>query len=104
MLFILNDIQETNLMNLLQEFKKQNFQFRTEIEHKTNVALKYVRDLKKPLSKIDINAQYQFGDVADMMYQLIYNIYLATGGFPEELEKINKFVLEYAKQNEEKEI
>ena len=103
MLFLINDIQETNLLNLLQEFKKQNFRFKTEIEHKTNVALKTIQALKKPISKIDIEHQYQFGDVADMMYQLIYNIYLVTGGYPDKLEDINKLVLEYAKKNVQEE-
>ena len=46
--------------------------------------------------------QFKFGDVADMMYQLLFNIFVATGGFPDELEHINNFVLEYAKEKEEK--
>jgi hypothetical protein len=51
---------------------------------------------------MDMDCQYQFGDVADMVYQLIFNIYVATGGYPEKLQEVNQFVLEYAKQNEVK--
>lgn len=101
-LFLLNDVQETALMNLLQEFKKHNFKFKTEYEHKVKKALEEIRKLKKPISKMDMDCQYQFGDVADMVYQLIFNIYVATGGYPEKLQEVNQFVLEYAKQNEVK--
>lgn len=100
LLFLLNDVQETTLMNMLDEFKKNNIKYKTELEHKTKKALIEVRRLKKPIEKIDFNLQCEFGDVADSMYQLIYNIYVATGGYPEELAKINNFVIDYAKQNE----
>jgi len=102
LLFLLNDVQETALMNLLQEFKKNNFRFKTEYEHKARKALEEIRKLKKPINKMDMECQYQFGDVADMVYQLIFNIYVATGGYPEKLQEVNQFVLEYAKQNEVK--
>jgi hypothetical protein len=102
MLFLLHDIQESALMNLLQEFKEHNFKFKTEYEHKTRKALEEIRKLKKPISKMDMDCQYHFGDVADMVYQLIFNIYVATGGYPEKLQEVNQFVLEYAKQNEVK--
>lgn len=102
-LFLLNDVQETALMNLLQEFKKNNFKFKTEYKHKVIKALEEIRKLKKPISKMDMDCQYQFGDVADMVYQLFFNIYVATGGYPEKLQEVNQFVLEYAKQNEVKE-
>ena len=102
MLFLLHDIQESALMNLLQEFKEHNFKFKTEYEHKVRKALEEIRKLKKPISKMDMDCQYQFGDVADMVYQLIFNIYVATGGYPEKLQEVNQFVLEYAKQNEVK--
>src|SRR5574344_841251 len=102
MLFLLNDIQETVLMNLLQEFKEHNFKFKTEYEHKVRKALDEIRKLKKPINKMNMDSQYHFGDVADMVYQLIFNIYIATGGYPEKLQEVNQFVLEYAKQNEGK--
>ena len=95
-LFLLNDVTETALMNLLQEFKKHNFKFKTEYEHKVKKILVEVRKLKKPIDKMDMECQYQFGDVADMVYQLIFNIYVATGGYPEKLQEVNQFVLEYA--------
>ncbi|MDD2192587.1 MAG: hypothetical protein PHO12_08625, partial [Bacteroidales bacterium] len=102
MLFLLNDVTETALMNLLQEFKKHNFKFKTEYEHKTKKILVEVRKLKKPIDKMDIECQYQFGDVADMVYQIILNLHKATGWHTDKLEEINKFILEYAKQNEGK--
>ena len=98
-LFLLNDVQESALMNLLQEFKEHNFKFKTEYEHKVRKALEEIRKLKKPISKMDMDCQYHFGDVADMVYQLIFNIYVATGGYPEKLQEVNQFVLEYARQN-----
>ena len=101
-LFLLNDVTESALMNLLQEFKKHNFKFKTEYEHTAKKALVGVRKLKKPIDKMDMECQYQFGDVADMVYQLIFNIYVATGGYPEKLQEVNQFILEYAKQNEGK--
>ena len=70
-LFLLNDVTETALMNLLQEFKKHNFKFKTEYEHKVNKILVEVRKLKKLIDKMDMECQYQFGDVDDMVYQTI---------------------------------
>ena len=101
-LFLLNDVTETALMNLLQEFKKHNFKFKTEYEHKAKKILVEVRKLKKPIDRMNMNDQYQFGDVADMVYQIIFNLHKATGWHTDKLEEINKFILEYAKQNEGK--
>ena len=101
-LFLLNDVTETALMNLLQESDRCSFKFKSEFVHKTKKILEEVRKLKKPINRMEMNDQYQFGDVADMVYQIIFNLYKATGWHTDKLEEINKFILEYAKQNEVK--
>ena len=101
-LFLLNDVTETALMNLLQESDRCSFKFKSEYVHKTKKILEEVRKLKKPINRMEMNDQYQFGDVADMVYQIIFNLYKATEWHTDKLEEINKFILEYAKQNEVK--
>ncbi|HKM00698.1 MAG TPA: hypothetical protein VJ083_01450 [Sedimentibacter sp.] len=94
--FLLNDVQETLLLNLLQTFKDLKFKHKTEFEHKIKQSLVSVQNLKKPVNKIDLDSQCRFGDVADDLYQLIFNIYVATGGHPKNLSAINNFVLKFA--------
>ena len=52
-LFLLNDVTESALMNLLQEFKEHNFKFRTEYEHKVRKALEIFLQLRKLLKEIN---------------------------------------------------
>ena len=92
-LFLLNDVTETALMNLLQESDRCSFKFKSEFVHKTKKILEEVRKLKKPINRMEMNDQYQFGDVADMVYQIIFNLYKATGWHTDKLEEINKFIL-----------
>lgn len=99
-LFLLNDVTETVLMNLLQESDRCSFKFKSEYVHKTKKVLNEVKKLKRPINRMDMNDQYQFGDVADMVYQIIFNLHKATGWHTDKLEEINKFILEYAKQKE----
>lgn len=71
LLFTLVDVEETLLMNMERDMKRQGRELRFDIKRNFNMAIRGVRGLKSVVKEVDEKVQHTFGYDADIIYALL---------------------------------
>ena len=96
--YVLADIMESNLMDLEQIFKKNNFALKHEQKRAFNAAISNVRKLKREVNHCNSRTQENYGNDADMLNAIILTLIDRTGNEDFVMFKFYEYIKSFPSQ------